>query len=147
MVRMATIPSCSIPWFTPGYNCVRSPEGMAPLYVPLTMPTRLKQTFAPLNIGFPPHALPVTASSCLLDEPISANVVPVWNNHVLPRSWLLFRSTAVTQLRVPVSVTPRDKCDTYPMNHAPLFARLPFCFHTRKWCPPAGGSVPVRVNR
>jgi len=38
------------------------------------------------------------------------------------------------------------KRNTYPMNHAPLLARVPFCFQTRKWCPPAEKSVPVRVN-
>jgi hypothetical protein len=26
---------------------------------------------------------------------------------------------------------------TYPMNHAPLSAYVPFCRQARKWCPPA----------
>ena len=32
------------------------------------------------------------------------------------------------------------------MNHAPLLARVPFCFQARKWCPPTGKSAPVLVN-
>jgi hypothetical protein len=32
------------------------------------------------------------------------------------------------------------------MNHAPLLARVPFCFQARKWCPPVAGLVAVQVN-
>ena len=68
---------------------------------PLTVLAGLKQTLAPFNIGCPPHTFPLTASSCLLDEPISADVVPVGNDHVLLRSWFLFRRTTKFQIRNP----------------------------------------------
>lgn len=29
------------------------------------------------------------------------------------------------------------------MNHAPLLARVPFCFQARKWCPPIQESVAI----
>ena len=64
---------------------------------PLTVFARLKQALSPFNIGLPPRAPPVTASSCLLDEPVSADVVSVGNNHVFLCSWLLFRGTIGAQ--------------------------------------------------
>lgn len=59
----------------------------------LTAVAGLKQTLTPFNLGFPPHALRVTARSCFLDEPISTYVVPVGDDHMLLRSGLLFRCT------------------------------------------------------
>lgn len=59
----------------------------------LTVFAGLEQSLAQFNIGFPPHAPRVTARGCFLDKPISTYVIPVGDNHVLLRSWLLFRCT------------------------------------------------------
>lgn len=76
---------------------VRSFEGIGLRQDPLTVSARREQTFAPFNIGLPPHALPVAASSCPLNEPIPTNVIPVGNNHVSLRCWFLFRRAMATR--------------------------------------------------
>ena len=129
---MATIPSCAMPWFMPRKQRCGVIRRYKTLWDTRTVPAGLKQTLPPFDLSFPPLALQVTARSCLLNKPISTNVVPVGDNHMLLHGWLLLRCPTATQFWVGVTAAPPHKRRTYPMNHAPLLARVPFCFQARK---------------
>lgn len=50
----------------------------------LTFPAFGHESRVPLNFGAPPHALPVTARGRALDEVVTAQVVPVVVDLVVP---------------------------------------------------------------
>lgn len=54
----------------------------------------LKQTLAPLDLGLPPHALPVAASGRTVDDVVPSAVVPIVYNHVILRRVHLLGCTA-----------------------------------------------------
>lgn len=89
-------------------------------------------------------SFPKATGQCALHEPVAAEVIPILDDPVsLLRRLFLGRTAYITYtiwvVNKKKTFVGRKKSweNTYPMNHAPLAACVPFCRQARKWCPPA----------
>ena len=121
-----------------------------------TLIARLEEVGAPLDFSAPPNLMSFSMATgqSALYEPVSAEVVSILSDLVPLLRRLLLRCSIQFGLYMCVN-KHIEMCEegdvpgvgwgwwvmvggcTYPTNHAPLSAWVPFCRQARKWCPPA----------
>lgn len=99
-------------------------EEKQPTFLP-----RLYQVTAPFDLCFPPHSLPATTFDSAINEPVATEIVTVRYDFVPLARIVLF---GCPTMHVKAMIRARRYEFTHPMNHAPLFAKGPSCFHARK---------------